>query len=116
MEFRTINVSYIEEVCDNSPELITEMVNIFRDQVSEFSDEMKRLHEEKKIYDLGLIAHKAKSSIAIMGMDDLADKLKELELNAKEGTKPETYIDYINEFVNQTGEALKELEIYLSTL
>lgn len=116
MEFKIINVSYIEEVCDNSTELITEMVDIFREQISEFADEMKRFHEENNSHDLGLIAHKAKSSVAIMGMEDLANKLKELELNAKEGINTETYRYYIDEFVNQTGEALKELDNYLDTL
>ncbi|MEA1887290.1 MAG: hypothetical protein U9N72_08785 [Bacteroidota bacterium] len=116
MEFKIINVSYIEEICDNSPELISEMADIFRDQVREFTDELKRLHKENKYYDLGLLAHKAKSSVLIMGMDNLADKLKELEANAIEGINPEDYEDYIKEFENQTGEALKELDSYLNAL
>ncbi|MBS0011336.1 MAG: hypothetical protein KFF49_07990 [Bacteroidales bacterium] len=116
MEFKIIKVSYIEEVCDNSAELIREMVDIFSDQVSEFSDSMNSLYQEGKYYDLGLMAHKAKSSVAIMGMDDLAEKLKNLEINAKEGTEPETYYDHINAFKEQTGEALKELETYLKSL
>ncbi|MFO7850985.1 MAG: Hpt domain-containing protein [Bacteroidota bacterium] len=116
MEFKIINVSYIEEICDNSPELITEMINIFREQVLEFSGELKKLYQEKKYYDLGLLAHKAKSSVLIMGMDEMADKLKELELKAIEGVKTESYGDYIKQFDYQTGEALKELDDYLKML
>ncbi len=116
MEFKFIKVDYIEEVCDNADELIREMAGIFRDQVDEFGNEMKQLHDNKKYYDLGLLAHKAKSSVAIMGMDDLAHKLKELELNAKEGIKPETYHVLIEEFSRQTKEAMKELDIYLESL
>ena len=116
MQFKIIDISYIEEVCGGSSELISEMIDIFREQVSEFNKEMNSLYESKKYYDLGLLAHKAKSSIAIMGMNDLADKLKELELNAKEGIKIETYSDYISDFMDQTGEALKELDSYLETL
>ncbi len=116
MEFKFINVDYIEEVCDNASELIREMAEIFRDQVDEFGTELKELHDNKKYYELGLLAHKAKSSIAIMGMDDMAHKLKELELNAKEGIKPETYPALIEEFSRQTEEAMKELDIYLESL
>ncbi len=116
MKFKTIDISYLEEVCGSSSELISEMIDIFREQVFEFNNEMKQLYEDKKYYDLGLLAHKAKSSIAIMGMNDLADKLKELELNAKEGIKIETYSDFITDFKNQTEEALKELDTYLETL
>ncbi|MFP4488192.1 MAG: Hpt domain-containing protein [Bacteroidales bacterium] len=116
MEFKFINVDYIEEVCDNSHDLIREMAGIFREQISEFRNEMKELHDDEQYYDLGLLAHKAKSSIAIMGMDDLTHKLKELELNAKEGVKPESYPLLIDEFTRQTEEAMKELESYLESL
>jgi len=116
MEFKIVNVGYIEEVCDNSRELIKEMIDIFRSQVSEFKDEMEKLYSEGKYYDLGQLAHKAKSSVAIMGMDDLAEKLKELELYSVKGTNTETYSDYIRIFENQTNEALDELDVYLETL
>ena len=116
MEFLRIKVNYLEEVCNKEPGLIGEMIDIFRDQVKEFSDEMKRLYEQKEYYDLGLLAHKAKSSIAIMGMEELAVKLKELELKAKEGVETETYSDYLDDFVVQTGEALEELDNYLNSL
>ena len=116
MEFRKIKIDYLEEVCDKEPGLISEMIDIFREQVKEFSEEMKTLYEQKEYHELGLLAHKAKSSISIMGMDDLAVKLKELELKAKEGIEIETYSDYIEDFIAQTGEALKELDNYLNTL
>ena len=116
MEFKIVDISYIEEICSGSSELITEMIDIFREQVSEFNIQMQQLHEDKKYYELGLLAHKAKSSISIMGMNDLAGKLKELELNAKEGIKTETYSDFIIDFRNQTSEAVKELDSYLASL
>lgn len=116
MKYKLINTGYIEEVCDNSQELIAEMVSIFSEQVSEFSEEMQRMNEEGNYHELALMAHKAKASIAIMGMDDLAAKLKELEINSKEGINTETYPVLINDFINQTGTAVKELEEYLDTL
>lgn len=116
MEFQTIRVQYLEEVCNKDPGLTKEMIDIFRDQVNEFSQEMKSLNQQKKYPDLGLLAHKAKSSIAIMGMENLAMKLKELELKAKEGAEAESYANYIDDFILQTGEALKELEKYIKTL
>jgi len=116
MDFKFINTDYIEEVCGADKELIIEMVNIFRQQVSEFRSEFNRLYEKKEFYDLGLMAHKAKSSVAIMGMDELARKLKELELKAKAGENMELYPGYIADFANQTGNAIKELDKYLNEL
>ncbi len=116
MEFKYINIEYIEEICDKSKALIADMITIFREQVSEFAGEMKRLLREKEYYELGLLAHKAKSSVAIMGMKNLAEKLKELELNAKEGIKTEDYPALIEDFIKQTNEAVKELDKYLISL
>lgn len=112
----TVNVTYLEEVCGDSKELIREMVDIFIEQVPEFYTDMQSLYNNKKYHDLGLLAHKAKSSIAIMGMDKLAVKLKELELIAKAGEKTEQYSAYIDEFYTETEKAIKELENYINNL
>lgn len=116
MEFKKVNVDYLNEVCGNSPDLIREMIDIFRSQVLEFKEEMEHLYSEGEYFDLGLLAHKAKSSAAIMGMEDLAVRLKELEIKAKEGIEPEKYKDYINNFISQTRQAIEELDSYLETL
>lgn len=116
MDSEIINVSYIEEVCDNSSELIADMVEIFRDQVCEFGTSMKNMLKDEQYYELGLMAHKAKSSVAIMGMEQLARSLKELEINAKAGKKTDSYRKHVDDFIDQTGKAVKELEAYLKTL
>ncbi|MCD4769741.1 MAG: Hpt domain-containing protein [Bacteroidales bacterium] len=111
-----INVSYLEEVCGGSREIVSEMIGIFKDQVTEFYNEMSKLLEEKEYYDLGLLAHKAKSSIAIMGMEDLAMKLKDLEQKAKTGEDTDSYPGYIYDFKAQTKIAISELDIYLNSI
>ncbi|MEZ5012537.1 MAG: Hpt domain-containing protein [Bacteroidales bacterium] len=55
-----INVSYLEEVCGGDKEIITEMVNIFRDQIPEFIEGMRSHYEKEEFPELGLLAHKAK--------------------------------------------------------
>lgn len=112
----TINVTYLEEVCGGSKEIIREMVDIFLGQVPEFYSEMKILLDDKKYHDLGLLAHKAKSSVAIMGMNYLASKLKELEIIAKAGEKVETYEEYLIDFKSETGKAVEELNAYLNNM
>ncbi len=82
---------------------------MFRDQVAEFNSEMNKLFTEKNFYALGLLAHKAKSSVAIMGMDSLANLLKTFELQAKEGKRTDLYQSYITRFENDTRSALTEL-------
>ena len=116
MDFKFIKTAYLEEVCAGSKEIIIDMIDIFKGQVAEFNAEMKRLYKLGSYYELGLLAHKAKSSVAIMGMGDLAGKLKDFELKAKEGLETELYPDYIADFEKQTRMGLEELDFYLNTL
>jgi HPt (histidine-containing phosphotransfer) domain-containing protein len=83
---------------------------MFKDQVAEFNSEMDVLFREKNYHALGNLAHKAKSSVAIMGMDSLANMLKTFELQANEGKNSDMYESYISRFENDTKHAISELE------
>jgi HPt (histidine-containing phosphotransfer) domain-containing protein len=116
MEYKVINPEYLENVTGGDPGITEELVNIFKSQVPEFIDEMKGLHSKEAWYDLGLLAHKAKSSVAVMGMDSMAMMLKTFELQAKAGENKEGYMGYINQFISETSVAMDELTLYLKKL
>lgn len=110
MDYKFINTEYLDSVSGGDSEIVLEIVNMFREQVSEINNEMNSLLAEKKYQLLGMLAHKAKSSVAIMGMNDLASMLKTFELQAKEGKESELYGSYITRFFNETKIALTELD------
>ncbi|MDP4223253.1 MAG: Hpt domain-containing protein [Bacteroidota bacterium] len=110
MDYKFIKTDYLEMVAGGDGELLKELINMFRDQVAEFSEEMKKLLQEKNYYELGLLAHKAKSSVSIMGMDSLANLLKTFELQAKTSLNIDRYQSYVTRFENDTRSALAELE------
>lgn len=110
MDYKFINPEYLESVAGGDSAVIIEIVNMFREQVIEMIDEMKVLLSSKNYTLLGLLAHKAKSSVGIMGMNDLAMMLKKFELQAKEGKESELYESYITRFKTETEEALIELD------
>lgn len=114
MEYKVFNAQYLENVTGGDPDIRQEIVAIFRDQVPEFVSEMKQLLDKKQYYDLGLLAHKAKSSVAIMGMEETARMLKTLELMAKAGENPQDYPNYVKQFEEDTSLVLKEIDHYLS--
>ena len=116
MDFKFINTEYLESVSGGDMEVISELISIFKEQVSEMADEMDSLYGKGDYYNLGLLAHKAKSSVAIMGMDDLADMLKKFELQAKEGTATDKYPEFINRFKEQTVNAVTELDRFMKNL
>jgi HPt (histidine-containing phosphotransfer) domain-containing protein len=114
MDYKFINMEYLDSVAGGDTSIINEIVAMFKDQAVEIHNEMSSLHDAKNFTSLGLLAHKAKSSVAIMGMKDLADMLKTFELQAKEGKQPELYKSYIDRFKNDTSEAIKELDDLIS--
>ncbi|HZL76202.1 MAG TPA: Hpt domain-containing protein [Bacteroidales bacterium] len=110
MDYKFINTEYLDSVSGGDSEIVREIVEMFREQVVEFHNEMKSFLEQKNFISLGLLAHKAKSSVAIMGMSDLAYLLKTFELQAREGKETEKYQSYVDKFRNDTAEAVKELD------
>jgi len=89
---------------------IAEMIGIFKEQIDEYSELMPRLLREKDYESLSKLAHKAKSSVAVMGMTRVADLLKELEILAHEGSEIERYESMIGDFMEQGRLAVRELE------
>jgi len=109
---KMINLSYINDMAGGNNEIVFEMIDVFIDQVPEFLEEMNACYEKKDWYNLGLIAHKAKSSVAILGMESQAKELKHLEILAKDGAETEQYLDIIKGFENDCQIAIKELNQY----
>lgn len=109
------DLSYLESITEGSREMMLEMIDIFKGQVNEFIGEMKDLFSREAWYDLGLLAHKAKSSVKIMGMDELADMLKKFELEAKAGENTASYPKHIAMFEEQCRQAVQELDHYLQS-
>ena len=110
MDYKFINTEYLDSVSGGDPEIVCELVNLFKEQSVEISEEMRSLFVAKNYKLLGLLAHKAKSSVSIMGMDDLAVMLKTFELQAREEKEPHLYESYIERFIAETQAAIAELE------
>jgi HPt (histidine-containing phosphotransfer) domain-containing protein len=105
-----IDLTYLRNMSAGNKELVLEMIGIFKAQVEEFNDGMDNHFRNKEYEQLGRLAHKAKSSISIMGLNDLAIELKTFETLAKAGEQTERYPAFIENFKRETYEALEELD------
>ena len=106
------DLSYLEAMTEGDKGLIKELINIFSTQVEEYSAQMQKFLDDQNWSELSKLAHKAKSTVAIMGMKELSEELKQLELLAKEGSNTDTYPDMIDHFSNECREAVSELQLY----
>jgi HPt (histidine-containing phosphotransfer) domain-containing protein len=108
-DFHMINLDYLNEISEGNTDLIHDLVEMFIDQVPDYQKSMNTLHAKKDWRNLGRIAHKAKSAILMVGMNELAQELKKLEENAKEGKNINEYQEIIAKFVRESDIALQEL-------
>jgi HPt (histidine-containing phosphotransfer) domain-containing protein len=104
------DLNYLKTMSGGDPNFIREMIELFREQIDEYKLIMPDLLQKKKYAELSKVAHKAKSSVAVMGMTEAAELLKELEILAQGGLEVDQYARMINEFLEQSQLALKELE------
>jgi HPt (histidine-containing phosphotransfer) domain-containing protein len=114
MDYKFIKMEYLDSVSGGDAEIIAELTTIFKEQSVEIYNEMRSFLDSQNYKALGLLAHKAKSSVSIMGMNELADMLKTFELQAREGKEPQLYEAYVERFKNETKEGIKELDDIIS--
>lgn len=104
------DLSYLKEITGGENEIVKEMIEMFLDQVQEFKDNMNAYLNAGNWIELGKEAHKAKSSVLIVGMEDLGKNLKKLQLLTEANKEIETYPDYVKMFEEQCDAAKVELQ------
>ncbi len=73
------NLSLLYEISGDDKNILNELINIFIEQSKEFIISITNDFKNKNWDKLGAIAHKAKSSVRTMGMEDLGNKLNQIE-------------------------------------
>jgi HPt (histidine-containing phosphotransfer) domain-containing protein len=104
------DLNYLKTMSGGDPKFIREMIVLFRDQIEEYKNIMPELLDNEDYDGLSRIAHKAKSSVAIMGMTEVADMLKELEILTHDKIEVERYRPLVSYFLEQSELAIAELE------
>ena len=104
------DLNYLKTMSGGDAKFIQEMIELFREQIEEYKKDMPALLQKKEYDSLSKMAHKAKSSVAVMGMKEVAELLKELEILAHEEKEVERYESMVNYFIDQCQLAIIELD------
>jgi len=113
---KVTDLSYLKQVSGGEHRFMKEMIKIFCEQVPEFISNLEKHLTEGNYLDLGREAHKAKSSVIIVGMNELGSKMKELQLLTEKKEGIEKYPEYVNDFKSQCLAAVDELEAYVQQI
>ena len=104
------DLNYLKSMSGGDPKFIREMVDLFREQMEEYRNIMPELLKNQDYDGLSKVAHKAKSSVAVMGMTEVADLLKELEIITHDKVEEDRYEPLVSLFLQQSELAVHELE------
>lgn len=104
------DLNYLKTMSGGDSKFIREMIDLFREQIEEYKVIMPELLQKKDYDGLSKIAHKAKSSVAVMGMSEVAELLKDLEIITHKEIEVERYEALIVHFLEQSELAITELE------
>lgn len=109
-------MEYLDEISEGNQDLACDLIEMFIKQVPIFTEQLDSLYKSGDYVLLGKLAHKIKSSVAMMGISELTDDMKKLEVLAQSGSEVETYPNYINRYKIITSEAINELDKILIKL
>jgi HPt (histidine-containing phosphotransfer) domain-containing protein len=104
-----LDLSYLKDMAEGDERLILEMISIFEEQSSDYSNRMRLSYLQENWKDLALLAHKAKPSAAIVGLSALAEELKELEVIACEGNDRVRFLRIIENYDLECKKAAQQL-------
>lgn len=111
-----VNLNYLQTITEGDKVMVREMVEMFLAQVPGFIKNLNELYQSGDYLALGKEAHKAKSSLQIMGMTELEHEMKKFQLKTIEGVEIESYPVYIRNFETQCEGAVAELKNELAGL
>ena len=105
-----IDLTYLNSVTDGNKEFIIELIDIIKTQLPEFIEDLNTALAAKDYETLSKTAHKAKSTIAIMGLASLTETLNKLEIEAGNKENEAAYEGYTKEFETSAKDGLQQLE------
>jgi len=109
--FHKISITELESISSGDKEFMKELIQIFLDQVPEYTFNMKKFFAEGNLKSLSKEAHTAKSSVLIFGMTRTGTSLKVIQLRAEENNREQLQllITKVEEEMNDAANQLKEI-------
>lgn len=109
-DFKYVDLSYLKSIGDGDEKFQNELLNIFKQQIPMLTEQMLTHLEKKEYAELGAVAHKAKSSVAMLGIETLRTKMEILESDTKQGINTDTYHDIVQNFKEIAEKVLEEIK------
>ncbi|MEZ4887648.1 MAG: PAS domain S-box protein [Chitinophagales bacterium] len=114
--YHTVDLEFLKASTDNNTDLIVKMIEIMLRETPEELEKMEYHYYQQNWDRLRAVAHKFKSSAAFMGMPDIEEMVKNIQIDAEKQENLEDLWDRIEVVKETCLEACKELEMELKRL
>jgi len=79
-----LDLSYLKDMCGDSPEFIIEMIDIFKVQTPEYIAELQQAVNEQDWTKVAASAHKIKPTFVYVGREDAKEFMQQIENDARD--------------------------------
>jgi hypothetical protein len=110
-----INLDYLNSSSKDSG-FAKKMIELFLETMPPVMTDMNIAVIEKNLENLGKLAHRAKSSVLIVGLENLSGMFREIESEAKVGNSEKNYAESVSECQRIFDEAVVELQDALKSM
>ena len=93
-----------------------ELISLFIQQMPMLLVGLEKALQDNDFKQLSAVAHKTKSSVALMGIETLRADMAELEQKAKTGDDIELYKRIVTNIISVSTDVLTEIETYRESL
>src|SRR6056297_3333759 len=113
MAEQLFSVALLNKRTGYDPDVMQEMFDIFKESYPEYFDICSDAIKNEDWKKLSETAHRTKSSVAIMGMEEIRQEFNEMEILAANAEKTETYRAWLDELKVKVDLAVSQIHEYL---
>jgi HPt (histidine-containing phosphotransfer) domain-containing protein len=107
------DLSYLNQVFQGNTEMINEIISLFLEQVPNYISQMEQLVARDELLALHPLAHKSKSSIAMLGLKRMEEKVLQIEHNSRHRENLEDIPGLVAEVRKECDSAYGQLEKFM---
>ncbi|MCR5455422.1 MAG: Hpt domain-containing protein [Bacteroidales bacterium] len=111
-----IDLTYLNDITDGDIATKKQLIQLFFTQAAEIKQRFILAQLSDNIEELGRTAHIAKSTTRVMGIQNVASKMEELQRLTEKKESPEKYPELVNFYLNEIPKAEEELRAELAKL
>lgn len=112
-QYPSFDLSYLNQVFQGNKEMIHQIIIMFVKQVPDYFNEMQECVVRADFSALHPLAHKAKSSIAMLGLKDMEALVLEIEKKSKNGGAETLLEDLVSRVLDDYNGISVQLEYLL---